>query len=49
MLDFKKRVIMLDGGMGTMLQKAGVPMGKIPEALNVTHAEDVIDIHRQYV
>ena len=49
MLDFKKRVIMLDGGMGTMLQKAGVPMGKIPEALNVTHAEDVIDIHRQYI
>ena len=49
MLDFKKRVIMLDGGMGTMLQKAGVPMGKIPEALNVTHAEAVIDIHRQYI
>ncbi|MDD6232160.1 MAG: homocysteine S-methyltransferase family protein, partial [Frisingicoccus sp.] len=49
MLDFKNRVIMLDGGMGTMLQKAGVPMGKIPEALNVTHAEAVIDIHRQYI
>ena len=40
---------MLDGGMGTMLQAAGVPMGKVPEALNVTHGEAVIDIHRQYI
>ena len=24
-------------------------MGKVPEALNVTHAEAVIDIHRQYI
>lgn len=40
---------MLDGGMGTMLQAAGVPMGKVPEALNVIHGEAVIDIHRQYI
>ncbi len=49
MLDLKNEIIMLDGGMGTMLQAAGVPMGKVPEALNVTHAEAVIDIHRQYI
>lgn len=49
MLDFKSQITMLDGGMGTMLQAAGVPMGKVPEALNVTHAETVIDIHRQYI
>lgn len=49
MLDFKNQIIMLDGGMGTMLQAAGVPMGKVPEALNVTHGEAVIDIHRQYI
>ena len=49
MLDFKNKITMLDGGMGTMLQAAGVPMGKVPEALNVTHAEAVIDIHRQYI
>ena len=49
MLDFKNQITMLDGGMGTMLQAAGVPMGKVPEALNVTHAEAVIDIHRQYI
>ena len=49
MLDFKQKTVMLDGGMGTMLQQAGVPMGKVPEALNITHAEAVIDIHRQYI
>ncbi len=49
MLDFNNKITMLDGGMGTMLQAAGVPMGKVPEALNVTHAEAVIDIHRQYI
>ena len=30
MLDLKNEIIMLDGGMGTMLQAAGVPMGKVP-------------------
>lgn len=49
MLNFVDNVVMLDGGMGTMLQKAGVPMGKVPEELNVTHAEDVMAIHRQYI
>lgn len=49
MLNFVDKVIMLDGGMGTMLQKAGVPMGKVPEELNVTHAEDVMNIHHQYM
>ena len=49
MLNFVDKVVMLDGGMGTMLQKAGVPMGKVPEELNITHAEVVKDIHRQYI
>ena len=49
MLNFVDKVILLDGGMGTMLQKAGVPMGKVPEELNVTHGDAVMDIHRQYI
>ena len=49
MLNIVDKVIFLDGGMGTMLQKAGVPMGKVPEALNITHADAVMDIHRQYI
>ena len=49
MLNFVDKVVMLDGGMGTMLQKAGVPMGKVPEELNVTPGDAVMDIHRQYI
>lgn len=41
--------LLLDGGMGTMLQKAKAPMGKIPEALNVTHPEYVKAVHEQYI
>lgn len=43
------QVILLDGAMGTMLQKAGAPMGKVPEALNVTHPELIVQIHKQYL
>ncbi|MBQ2718216.1 MAG: homocysteine S-methyltransferase family protein [Clostridia bacterium] len=35
--------------MGTMLQKAGLKLGEIPEALSITHPEIIIDIHKQYI
>ncbi|MBP3380082.1 MAG: homocysteine S-methyltransferase family protein [Ruminococcus sp.] len=40
--------ILLDGGMGTMLQAAGVQTEHIPELLNVTDPETVMKIHRGY-
>ena len=49
MLDFENRFILLDGAMGTMLQQCGAPMGKVPEALNITHPEIITGIHRQYI
>lgn len=45
----KKEFIILDGAMGTMLQKAGLKMGEIPELLNITNKEMLIDIHSQYL
>ena len=42
-------LIILDGGMGTMLQTAGLPVGQIPELWNCTQPETVAGIHRQYV
>lgn len=48
MLDFTKMII-LDGAMGTMLQKAGVTKNQLPEEVNITNPEIVIDIHRQYI
>ncbi len=43
-----KEFIFFDGGMGTMLQSAGVETGHIPELLNITNPEAVMDIHRKY-
>ena len=48
MLKLNDRILILDGAMGTMLQAAGLPLGKNPEALNLTHPEDVTAIHRAY-
>lgn len=41
--------LMLDGGMGTMLQANGLKMGGIPELLNFTHPQQIADIHRAYI
>ena len=44
----KERLI-LDGAMGTMLQANGLRAGELPELLNITNSETVMDIHRAYV
>ena len=41
-------IILLDGGMGTMLQAAGLPLGELPEVWNITHPEAVVSIQRHY-
>ncbi len=41
--------ILLDGGMGTMLQAAGLELGGIPEMLNFTNPDLITEIHRKYV
>lgn len=38
-----------DGAMGTMLQKAGLEAGGLPEVYNIEHPEIVKKIHREYV
>ena len=42
-------IIILDGGMGTQLQAAGLPMGQAPELWNLTEPEKVTAVHRRYV
>ena len=41
--------IVLDGAMGTMLQKSGLKLGGIPEELNFTNPEVVAGVHRAYI
>lgn len=40
--------VFLDGGMGTMLQSSGIETGHIPEILNITNADAIMNIHRAY-
>ena len=42
-------IILLDGGMGTMLQAAGLPVGQLPELWNLERPEIVSAIQRRYV
>ncbi|MBQ8687800.1 MAG: homocysteine S-methyltransferase family protein [Ruminococcus sp.] len=44
-----KKYIRLDGGMGTMLQKGGMPAGAIPELYNLSEPERLIAVHRAYI
>ena len=40
-----KKRLYIDGGMGTLLQKRGLPAGELPENWNITHPDDITDIH----
>jgi len=44
----KEHILCLDGGMGTLLQEAGLLPGEFPERWNLSHAETVTEIHRAY-
>ena len=44
-----KRLTILDGGMGTLLQARGLRSGEVPEDWNVERPEDVMAIHRAYL
>ena len=39
-------ILYLDGGMGTMLQAAGLQPGELPETWNLKHPDKVAAIHR---
>ena len=45
----KKKRLFFDGGMGTMLQAAGLPAGEAPERWNITHPDEITKIHRAYI
>ena len=48
-LDFiKNNLLILDGGMGTLLQSHGLAAGELPERWNLSHPEVIQKIHRDY-
>jgi len=48
MMRLGRDVLVLEGAMGTMLQRAGLPAGECPELLNVSAPEIVAEVHRAY-
>ena len=49
MQDWGRRLMYLDGGMGTLLQGMGLEGGLRPETWNERHPQRILDIHRQYL
>ena len=45
----RDKYVLLDGGMGTMLQARGLKLGARPELLSITEPEVLTGIHREYV
>ena len=45
----ENKILYLDGGMGTLLQKRGLSAGELPERWNITHPDVIVDIHKSYL
>lgn len=44
----QNNIVMLDGGMGTLLQAKGLAAGESPERWNLTHPTEIVAIHKAY-
>ncbi len=51
-MDFRsflqQNIVILDGGMGTLLQEKGLKPGEFPELWNLTHPAQIVKIHENY-
>ncbi len=44
----KDNIVFLDGGMGTLLQEKGLKPGEHPERWNISHADVIKNVHKEY-
>ena len=47
--EMKRRIVLFDGGMGSLLQEAGLKMGELPETWNIRHPEIVTRLQKEYL
>ena len=47
--ELQNRILFCDGGMGSLLQEAGLKPGELPGTWNITHPEELVKIHRAYL
>ena len=48
-IDFRKKRYVLDGGMGTMLQSAGMSPEETTTEFGLAHPEILTQIHKKYI
>ena len=44
-----KKILIMDGATGTLLQKRGMPSGVCPEQWVIEHPEVIVDIQKEYI
>lgn len=51
-MDFRSfladNLVILDGGMGTLLQQRGLAPGELPERWNLSHPREIVSVHKAY-
>ncbi len=45
----KNGYVFFDGGTGTILQAQGLKSSELPEMWNITHKENIIKLHKEYI
>lgn len=45
----KKRILVLDGSMGVLLQERGLPPGYAPDLWNIEKSDIIKSVHSEYV
>lgn len=45
----KEQILLFDGAMGSQLQAKGLQTGQIPEILNISQPDLILEIHKEYV
>lgn len=47
--ELQKRILICDGGMGSLLQNAGLEPGELPGRWNISHPDTLVKIHLDYL
>ena len=47
--EIKRKRLIFDGGMGSLLQSSGLLPGEAPEKWNITHPDAISDVHSRYI
>lgn len=47
--ELKTKILLFDGGTGSLLQEAGLKPGELPETWNITRPNHIVKLHRDYL